>query len=60
MGFTAQEFEAMSVWQFSAQMIGWAKQFEHSGMSETEKEEMWAWLQEKDDVPLRLNGGRAH
>ena len=57
MGFTASQVEAMSIWQFNAQMTGWARQFEgSSGMSETEKDELWEWLKAKDDVPLRLNG----
>lgn len=52
MGFTAQQVEAMSVWQFNAQMQGWSKQFEQSGMSDADKDDVWAWLQAKDDVPL--------
>lgn len=42
----------MSIWEFNAQMAGWARQFETSGLSETEKGDLWDWLQSKDDVPL--------
>lgn len=46
----------MSVWQFNAALAGYAKQFDDSGMSDTEKDEMWDWLQAQDDVPLQLSG----
>lgn len=52
MGYTPQEIEAMSVWQFNAVALGWARQYETSGISEHEADELWTWLQKKDDVPL--------
>ena len=52
MGFDAHQVDAMSIWQFNAQMLGWSKQFEtSSGMSDDERDELWEFLQKKD-VPL--------
>lgn len=42
----------MSLWQFHVAAVGWAKQFEGGSMSEGDADELWAWLQEKNDVPL--------
>lgn len=50
MGYRPEDVDRMSVWQFNAAAIGWSKQYE-TGMSEGEKDEIWQWLQSKDDVP---------
>lgn len=52
MGFTPREVEDMSIWQFTAVTVGWGKQFEESGMSDKEADDLFAWLQSQDDVPL--------
>lgn len=53
MGFDANQIDAMSIWQFNAQMLGWSRQYETATgtMSEAERDDVWEWLQDKD-VPL--------
>jgi len=65
MHMTPEEIERMSIWQFNAAVVGWASQFGESGkMSKSEEDELWGWLQSKDDVALssgrftQPNGGR--
>lgn len=53
MGFTPREIEDMSLWQFEAAVVGYAKQFgDDSGMTETEADDLFDWLQSKTDVPM--------
>jgi hypothetical protein len=62
MGFTPQQVNDMSVWQFNAVAIGFAQQYEASGLSASEKDELWDWLQSKDDAPAahRRPKGNGH
>jgi tail tube GTA-gp10-like protein len=59
MHYTPQQVDRMSWWQFTAACMGWAKQFQTSGLTETDADDLWNWLQEKDDVALthRRAGG---
>lgn len=53
MGWTTAEVKRASVFEFSAAMVGWGKQHEDpTKMSEADKDDVWAWMQAKDDVPL--------
>lgn len=59
MGWTVAEVKAASVFEFSAAMVGWSKQHEDSRqMSEADKDDVWTWLQAKDDVPLSFREAR--
>lgn len=50
MGFSPQEVNAMSVWQFMAAVDGYVKAHsqEDGTLSEKEKDDVWEWLQSKD------------
>jgi hypothetical protein len=52
MGYTPREIDDMSIWQFAAAVVGFAKQHEEAGMTDKEADNLWDWLQTKDDVPL--------
>lgn len=49
MGFDASQIDAMSIWQFNAQMLGWGRQFDSgdTAMTETERDELWDLIQKK-------------
>ncbi|MDW9473609.1 MULTISPECIES: hypothetical protein [Sinorhizobium] len=52
MGFTPQQVNAMSMWQFAAAFDGYVKA--NGGgeekMSNAEADDLWKWLQSKDDA----------
>jgi hypothetical protein len=48
MGFTPRDINDMSLWQFEAVCEGWAKQYGDEGLSETQADELWEWLQSKE------------
>lgn len=52
MGFTPQQINAMSMWQFAAALDGYVKA--NGGgeekMSNAEADDLWTWLQSKDDA----------
>jgi hypothetical protein len=58
MGFTPQQVDQMSMWQFMAALEGWVKsnstdEDEGKGtMGAQQADEIWNWLQSKNDVPL--------
>jgi hypothetical protein len=63
MGFAPEVVDRMSIWQFSAAVIGWSRQYEDpSKLNDADKDELWDWMIEKNDVPLssgrykKLNG----
>lgn len=52
MGFSPEQINKMSVWHFNALVDGWIKANDTSGgsgphLSETEKDEIWEWMQDK-------------
>lgn len=52
MGLSADQVKAMGMWEFSAQMLGWSRQFETEGsMSGAQADEIWDWMQSKN-LPL--------
>lgn len=51
MGFTPREVEDMSIWQFEAAAVGYAKQFGDEGMTEAEATDLFDWLNSKTDAP---------
>lgn len=54
-GFTPQEVDRMSIWQFHAAVEGWVEahaapaEGTTNTLSESEKDDLWNWLQAKDD-----------
>ncbi|MFC5584435.1 hypothetical protein ACFPOD_04875 [Nitratireductor kimnyeongensis] len=50
MGFTPQQVNEMSVWQYLAAVDGYmaAHAGEQDGLSGSEVDELWEWMQEKD------------
>lgn len=53
MGFTPREIEDMSLWQFEAAAVGYAKSNGgDEGMTTKEADNLWDWLQSKNDVPV--------
>lgn len=55
MGFAPSEIDRMSQWQFFAAMDGWMKANGGDGgssLSESEKDEIWEWMQAMESVPL--------
>ncbi|MET3602032.1 hypothetical protein [Martelella mangrovi] len=53
MGFSPQEVNAMSVWQFSAALDGYikansAEENDQTKLTDGQAEEIWVWLQELD------------
>lgn len=51
MGYTPREIEDMSLWQFNAVVSAHVSQNNPSGLTETEADELWDWLQSKEDGP---------
>ncbi|MAM13021.1 MAG: hypothetical protein CML23_21735 [Rhizobiaceae bacterium] len=52
MGFSPQQVDAMSVWQFSAALDGYikansAEENSQTKLTDGQVEEIWTWLQEK-------------
>lgn len=57
MGFTAQQVDEMSLWEFGAAVDGWnrangADEGSGGALSSKEKDELWDWLQQQPPVPL--------
>lgn len=57
MGFTPQEIDGMSMWQYLAALEGWVKSNtsedgENKTISTKQADEIWDWMQTKQDVPL--------
>jgi hypothetical protein len=58
MGFTPQQVDQMSIWQFASALEGWLKANTtdedggKAGMGDQQANEIWDWLQSKNDVPL--------
>lgn len=52
MGFSPQQINQMSIWEFNALVDGWMKANDSSGggttLSESEKDDIWEWMQGKD------------
>lgn len=51
MGFSPQQINQMSIWEFNALVDGWMKANDSSGgttLSESEKDEIWEWMQGKE------------
>lgn len=51
MGFSPQQINLMSIWEFNALVDGWMKANDSSGvttLSESEKDEIWEWMQGKE------------
>jgi hypothetical protein len=55
-GFTPQEVNGMSIWQFQAAVEGWVDahaaaetEGQPAALSDNEKDELWDWLKAKDD-----------
>jgi hypothetical protein len=49
MGFTPQQVNEMSIWQFMSALDGYSKANSAEGdksLSDSEKDELWEWLQE--------------
>lgn len=51
-GFTPQDIDGMSMWQFQAAVTGYSAQFDDGGMTESEATDLFDWLQSQNDVPL--------
>ena len=49
----------MSVWQFNAAISGYAKHHnpDDDSAAQNDIDEIWAWMQTKDDVPLAFPKG---
>jgi hypothetical protein len=48
MGFSPQQVDAMSMWQFMAALEGYARAHDPEAgkkLSETEKGDLWEWMQ---------------
>lgn len=58
MGFTPQQVDAMTVWQFFAAIDGYVKANGGGGkegaLSDTEKDEIWDWMQARVGSPTTL------
>jgi hypothetical protein len=56
MGFTPQEVDRMSIWQFAAVASGFARANSASSdkLSQTEKDSLFEWIDSGDAVPRRL------
>lgn len=59
MGFTPQEIDQMSIWQFLTVIEGWMTangsgedEGKVGSMGAKQADEIWEWLKSKDDVPL--------
>lgn len=53
MGFTPQHVDQMSVWQFFAALDGWLEaNTSGEGLSESEKDDLWDWMQDRPPVPV--------
>jgi len=52
MGFSPQQVDQMSVWQFFAAMDGWvaANSGSEGGLTEAEKDDLWDWMQTRPPV----------
>jgi hypothetical protein len=51
MGFSPQEVDRMSPWQFMAALEGFVSAHDPDGdkrLSDSEKDDLWQWLQGKD------------
>jgi hypothetical protein len=59
-GIRPSEAKKLSLWEFGEIMNFWADAHAQAsgGMSEDEKDEVWDWLQAKQDVPLKLSRRR--
>jgi hypothetical protein len=52
MGYSPQQVNAMSMWQFYAAVDGFVKSHQTGGkLSDGEKDGLWDWLQSVDDRP---------
>ena len=52
MGFSPQQIDRMSVWQFMAALDGWMQGHGGGGgLTEAEKDELWDWMQTRPPVP---------
>jgi hypothetical protein len=52
MGFSPQQVDRMSVWQFMAALEGFVSAHDPDGekrLTEGEKDDLWQWLQEKGE-----------
>lgn len=50
MGFRPEDIDNMSIWQFNAAAIGWAKQYQDPDKpSESDMDEIWNWMNNKED-----------
>ncbi len=49
MGFTPQQINDMSIWQYASALEGYiaANSTEDAGLSDKETDELWDWLQAK-------------
>lgn len=53
MGYSPQQVNAMSMWQFYAAVDGFVKSRQSGGkLSDTEKDGLWDWLQTMDGQPM--------
>jgi hypothetical protein len=61
MGVAPSELKRMTVWEFGAVADRWMEAHDtgEHGMSNSEKDEIWEWMQTQPKVPLTLKNGRA-
>ena len=53
MHLSPEQVDRLSMWQFNAAIIGWAKQYaDPDKISSAEEDEIWEWMQAKDNIPL--------